>query len=141
MNLGKMLILPKKGTILHLMVRGSKPIVEVLERVEHNTLSFFLMLVKNESIEQVGRKKVDVILWRNKMGGRLPRVYDRKTSIKKKSRSIDEINLQSYCDARSYSSFCRSITPKYGSIDSKQNCDTTMMEGHTPQIVIAWHKT
>jgi len=42
------------------------------------------MLVINESIEQVGRKKVDVILWRNKMGGRLPRVYDRKTSMKKK---------------------------------------------------------
>jgi hypothetical protein len=41
MNLGKMLILPKKGTIRHLMVRGSKPIVVVLERVEHNTLSFF----------------------------------------------------------------------------------------------------
>jgi hypothetical protein len=25
-----------------------------------------------------------VILWRNKMGGRLPRVYDKKTSMKKK---------------------------------------------------------
>ncbi len=45
MNLEKMLILPKKGTILHLMVRGSKPIVVVLDRVKHNTLSFFLMLV------------------------------------------------------------------------------------------------
>ncbi len=44
------------------MVRGSKPIVVVLERVEHNTLSFVLMLVINESIEQVGRKKGDVIL-------------------------------------------------------------------------------
>ncbi len=53
MNLEKMLILPKKGTILHLMVRGSKPIVVVLERVKHNTSSFFLMLVINESIEQV----------------------------------------------------------------------------------------
>ncbi len=41
------------------------------------------MLVINERIEQVGKKKVDVILWRNKMGGRLPRVYDRKMSIKK----------------------------------------------------------
>ena len=79
------MILPKKGTILHLMVRGSKPIVVVLERVKHNTLSFFLMLVINESIEQVGRKKVNVILWRNKMGSRLPRVYDEKTSMKKKS--------------------------------------------------------
>ncbi len=45
---------------------------------------FFLMLLINESIEQVWRKKVHVILWRNKMGGRLPRVYDRKTSMKKK---------------------------------------------------------
>jgi hypothetical protein len=42
------------------------------------------MLVIKESIEQVGRKIVDVILWRNKMGGRLPRVYDQKTSMKKK---------------------------------------------------------
>ena len=45
---------------------------------------FFLMLVIIESIEHFLRKKVDVILWRNKMGGRLPRVYDRKTSMKKK---------------------------------------------------------
>ncbi len=66
------------------MVRESKPIVAVLERVKHNTLCFFVMLVINESIEQVGRKKVDVILWRNNMGGRLPRVYDKKTSMKKK---------------------------------------------------------
>jgi hypothetical protein len=43
------------------------------------------MLEKNESIEQVLKKKVDVMLWRNKMGGRLPRVYDRKTSIIKKN--------------------------------------------------------
>jgi len=43
-----------------------------------------LMLVVIESIEQFLKKKVDVILWRNKMGGRLPRVYDRKTSMKKK---------------------------------------------------------
>ncbi len=67
---------------------------------------FFLMLVINESIEQVWwRKKVDVILWRNKMGGRLPRVYDRKTCMKKKRRSIDDINLQYYCGAMSYSRF------------------------------------
>ena len=66
------------------MVIGSKPIVVVLEIVKHNTLFFFLMLVINESIEQVWKKKVDVILWRNKMGGRLPRVYDRKTSMKTK---------------------------------------------------------
>ncbi len=65
------------------MVRGSQPIMVVLEKVKHNTLFFFLMLVINESIAQVGKKKVDVMLWRNKMGGRLPRVYDRKTSIKK----------------------------------------------------------
>ncbi len=45
---------------------------------------FFLMSVISESIEQVGKKNVDVILWRNKMGGRFSRVYDRKTSIKKK---------------------------------------------------------
>jgi hypothetical protein len=83
-NLEKMLILPKNGTILHQMVIGSKPIVVVLERVKHNTLFFFLMLVIIESIEHFLRKKVDVILWRNKMGGRLPRVYDRKTSMKKK---------------------------------------------------------
>jgi hypothetical protein len=70
MNLEKILILPKKGTILHLMVIGSKAIVIVLERVKHNTLSFFVMLVINESIEQIWRKNVDVILWRNKMGGR-----------------------------------------------------------------------
>ncbi len=95
---------------------------------------FFLMLVINESIEQVGRKKVDVILWRNKMGGRLPRVYDKKTSMKK-NRSIDEINLQYYSDAMSYYPFCRSITPKFGSIDTKLNCETTMMEGHTLQFV------
>ena len=66
------------------MVRGSQSIVVVLEKVKHNTLFFFLMLEINESIEQVGKKKVDVMLWRNKMGGRLPRVYDRKTSFKKK---------------------------------------------------------
>ena len=40
-TLKQMLILPKKGTILHVMVIGSKPIVVVLERVKHNTLSFF----------------------------------------------------------------------------------------------------
>ncbi len=57
MKLEKMLILPKNWTILYLMVRGSQPIVVVLERVKHNTLFFFLMLVINESIEQVGRKK------------------------------------------------------------------------------------
>ena len=83
-NLLKILILRKNGTILHQMVIGSKPIVVVLERVKHNTMFFFLMLVIIESIEQFLRKKVDVILWRNKMGGRLPRVYDRKTSMKKK---------------------------------------------------------
>ncbi len=83
-NLFKMLILPQNGTILHQMVIGSKPIVVVLEREKHNTLFFFLMLVVIESIEQFLKKKVDVILWRNKMGGRLPRVYDRKTSMKKK---------------------------------------------------------
>ena len=65
------------------MVIGSKPIVVVLEREKHNTLFFFLMLVVIESIEHFLTKKVDVILWRNKMGGRLPRVYDRKTSMKK----------------------------------------------------------
>ncbi len=65
------------------MVVGSKPIVVVLQTVKHNTLFFFVMLEINESIEQVVKKKVDVMLWRNKMGGRLPRVYDRKTSIKK----------------------------------------------------------
>ena len=65
------------------MVVGSKQIVVVLQTVKHNTLFFFVMLEINESIEQVVKKKVDVMLWRNKMGGRLPRVYDRKTSIKK----------------------------------------------------------
>jgi hypothetical protein len=64
-NLIKMLILPKNGTILHQMVIGSKPIVVVLERVKHNTLFFFLMLVIIESIEHFLRKKVDVILWTN----------------------------------------------------------------------------
>ena len=66
------------------MVIGSKPIVVVLLKVKHNALVFFVMLEINESIEQVVKKKVDVMLWRNKMGGRLPRVYDRKTSMKKK---------------------------------------------------------
>ncbi len=41
MNQEKMLILPNNWTILHLMVRVSKPIVVVLERVKHNTLCFF----------------------------------------------------------------------------------------------------
>jgi hypothetical protein len=65
------------------MVIGSKPIVVVLLKVKHNAHFFFVMLEINESIEQVLKKKVDVMLWRNKMGGRLPRVYDRKASIKK----------------------------------------------------------
>ena len=67
---------------------------------------FFLMLVINESIEQVGRKKVDVILWRNKMGGRLPRVYDKKTSMKKKVVVL-----------------------------TKKSCNTTVMQGHTIAFV------
>jgi hypothetical protein len=83
MNYQKILILRQNGSILHQMVIGSKPIVVVLEREKHNTLFFFLMLVVIESIEHFLTKKVDVILWRNKMGGRLPRVYDRKTSMKK----------------------------------------------------------
>jgi hypothetical protein len=41
MSLEKMLILPKKWTILHQKVRGLKPIVVVLERVKHNTPRFF----------------------------------------------------------------------------------------------------
>ncbi len=90
------------------MVRGSKPIVVVLERVKHNTLSFVLMLVINESIEQVGRKKGDVILWRNKIGGRLPRVYDKKTSMKKKVVVL-----------------------------TKKTCNTTVMQGHTIAFVEA----
>ncbi len=65
------------------MVIGSKPNVVVLLKEKHNAQCFFVMLEKNECIEQVLKKKVDVMLWRNKMGGRLPRVYDRKTSIKK----------------------------------------------------------
>ena len=69
------------------------------------------------------------------MGGRLPRVYDRKTSMKN-NRSIDPNKLQYYCDARSHSLFCRSITQKSGSIDSKRYCDTTVMEGHTLQFVV-----
>ena len=89
------------------MVRGSKPIVVVLERVKHNTLCFFLMIGINESIEQVGRKKVDVILCRNKMGGRLPRVYDRKTSMKKKIVVLTQIN-----------------------------CNTTVMQGHTLKTIL-----
>ncbi len=90
------------------MVRGSKPIVVVLERVKHNTLSFVLMLVINKSIEQVGRKKGDVILWRNKIGGRLPRVYDQKTSMKKKVVVL-----------------------------TQKTCNTTVMQGHTIVFVEA----
>ncbi len=78
----------------------------VLDRVKHNTLFFFVMLVINESIEQVWRKKVDVILWRNKMGGRLPRVYDRKTSMKKKVVVL-----------------------------TKKTCNTTVMQCHTIAFV------
>ncbi len=63
------------------MVIGSKPIGSIVESKTQYSV-FFLMLEINESIEQVVKKKVDVMLWRNKMGGRLPRVYDRKTSIK-----------------------------------------------------------
>jgi uncharacterized cysteine cluster protein YcgN (CxxCxxCC family) len=108
MTVENLLILPSKCVILRLKVIGSQPNVVVLLRGKHNTLSFFLMLVINESIEQVGRKKVDVILWRNKMGGRLPRVYDRKTSMKKKIVVLTQIN-----------------------------CNTTVMQGHTLSFVEA----
>ncbi len=84
MSYQKLLILRQNGSILHQMLIGPKLIVVVLERVKHNTLLFSLMLVIIQSIENFLRKKIDVILWRNKMGGRLPRVYDRKTSMKKK---------------------------------------------------------
>ncbi len=56
----------------------------VLERLKHNTLSFVIMLVIKESIDEVGREKGDVILFSNKFGGRLPRANDEKTSMKKK---------------------------------------------------------
>ena len=67
-----------------------------------------------------------------------------KSLVWKKKCSIASKKLQYYRDEGSYSQMCCSIIRKMSSIAkkySKRNGDTTIMEDHTLQFFVVWHKT